>query len=270
MSIATTEGGAPKKRATAAAAASPEEEVARFFKTKTEYEKNVKRAAAASAKKRAAAATTATGKPAAVAAPKCIHCGRAVGMIFKVARGEYSAVCGDKSRPCDFKIFIQKPTHYLYRDFLRDAKKDLETVKMDIITSKLDLLFGYKSEAETLEFVKRRLAEYSDENLLYQNTVQEYKNIVMSPERAEEIKKLQTEIEDDIHKIQTIMKMPEPNMEEITEIYRDRLQPNVERLRTRKYDLVETKQIADARRGEYTTQLYYYEVAPEKQYVRGL
>ena len=85
---------------------------------------------------------------------KCINCSRNVNTIFDINNGILSAVCGDKTAPCKLNIKINRGKYMDLRTLMDIFQLSSDDFKEDIITSKLDLLFGYKTETETLKIFK--------------------------------------------------------------------------------------------------------------------
>ena len=82
---------------------------------------------------------------------RCINCKQNVGTIFENNEGVLSAVCGDKTKPCNLNIKIFRGK-FLKLDVLIDTfQVDVDDTKEDIIKTKLNLLFGYKNEKDTVK-----------------------------------------------------------------------------------------------------------------------
>lgn len=110
---------------------------------------------------------------------KCINCDRNVNTIFDINNGILSAVCGDKSSPCKLNIKINRGKYMDLPTLMDIFQLSSDDFKEEIITSKLDLLFGYKTEDDTLKKFKglkkdlmsdlESLAEYKTQliNVIY-------------------------------------------------------------------------------------------------------
>lgn len=81
----------------------------------------------------------------------CINCGRNVGTIFEHKEGILTSICGDKTAPCNLNIKINRGKYVSLEMLLDVFQTGVDEVKEKIITTKLDLLFGYEQESNTLE-----------------------------------------------------------------------------------------------------------------------
>jgi len=77
---------------------------------------------------------------------KCVSCKRDVGTRFSVADRHLKAVCGDSSDPCKLNIDIQLGQSTSMNSLDDAITSDLNTVKVQIIKTKLLLLFGLLDE----------------------------------------------------------------------------------------------------------------------------
>lgn len=80
----------------------------------------------------------------------CINCGRNVGTIFENKDGILTSICGDKVAPCNLNIKINRGKYVSLEMLLDVFQTGVDEVKEKIITTKLDLLFGYEQESNTL------------------------------------------------------------------------------------------------------------------------
>lgn len=81
----------------------------------------------------------------------CINCDRKVGTIFKIGGNHLTAICGDKTKPCDLDIRIHRGAYIPLEELMNVFQEGVDDLKEDIIAVKLDLLFGYEKEAVVLE-----------------------------------------------------------------------------------------------------------------------
>lgn len=81
----------------------------------------------------------------------CINCGRNVGTIFEHKEGILTSICGDKTAPCNLNIKINRGKYVNLEMLLDVFQTGVDEVKEKIITTKLDLLFGYEQESNTLK-----------------------------------------------------------------------------------------------------------------------
>ena len=82
---------------------------------------------------------------------RCINCGRNVGSIFEKDGNMLTAICGDRTKPCNLNIQIQRGAYLNLEELMDVFQNGVNDLKEEIIVSKLDLLFGYEKENKTLE-----------------------------------------------------------------------------------------------------------------------
>jgi hypothetical protein len=210
------------------------EAVFEFFQYKKMYEDNKRRG-----RSRAGAAGAAKRPP----PPKCVNCKRPVGNIFKITKNVYEARCGSKDKPCAFDISIQRRTRENWRDYNTESLRIMEEKKENIIKSKMDVVFGYATEAEGIKRVERDLKDYLEWKRVYEATGKDYIESVMPESRVQTIRRLRGEIEENIKDIQAIVARRStenrPDYAQINAIYVQNLQPKVLELRAALWDVVE-------------------------------
>jgi hypothetical protein len=79
--------------------------------------------------------------------PSCINCNKPGGTIFEQKNGMLKAVCAAKN-PCTLNINIKRPLYDNVIDLTQKNNKTSENLKMRIIMTKLDYLFGLNSSKE--------------------------------------------------------------------------------------------------------------------------
>ena len=82
---------------------------------------------------------------------KCIGCKKRVGTIFTNKDGILKAVCGDTSSPCALHIEITKSDWRYLPLVIPHVEKVVDKIKMKIIKTKLNFLFGLVEESSTVE-----------------------------------------------------------------------------------------------------------------------
>lgn len=179
--------------------------------------------------------------------PPCVSCKRKVGTIFKIHKGRYTAVCGDKTKPCNLNIQIFNGDYFNLDNLLNIYSNEIRVVKEKIIVQKLDTLFNYVGENAVVEKFKAELQEYNGTYQMYQDTLKRYHELYSSPVRREQIvKKTQViyRIREDIERMMgeyNKTNNPEILSEAMTMQIKE-LTPAIHNLRLLKYDtmMVET------------------------------
>jgi hypothetical protein len=119
----------------------------------------------------------------------------------------------------------------------------MEEKKENIIKSKMDVVFGYATEAEGIKRVERDLKDYLEWKRVYEATGKDYIESVMPESRVQTIRRLRGEIEENIKDIQAIVARRStenrPDYAQINAIYVQNLQPKVLELRAALWDVVE-------------------------------
>ena len=99
----------------------------------------------------------------------CVNCGKPGGTIFEERNSMLKAVCGSKT-PCDLNIIIKRKLYDNVRELEIKNYKLIENLKMRIIMTKLDYLFGVnKSKDDTVDKfnkLKDELAQVSESQLI--------------------------------------------------------------------------------------------------------
>ena len=130
-----------------------------YFKLKSKYEKDLHDARRTVYKK---AHTKRMGQTAAKAVKiPCVKCNRPVGTQFLIKDDKYIAACGDTKNPCNLDIKIYNGIFTLYQEFIQDYKYTIEIMKQKIICDKMDVLFSYISEEQSIAKFKTDLDEYN-------------------------------------------------------------------------------------------------------------
>jgi hypothetical protein len=101
----------------------------------------------------------------------CVNCGKPGGTIFEEKNGILKAVCLAKP-PCNLNINIKRKFYDNVRELEQKNNKTSENLKMRIIMTKLDYLFGLISSKDEVvdkfNTLKSELAQVSEEQLIIQ------------------------------------------------------------------------------------------------------
>ena len=134
----------------------------KYFKLENKYKKNQERA------------RTSTKNKNKKDKPKCVNCERNVGTKFFKKEHHYMAICGDETSPCDLQIDIFMGDYTTIDELMELFKESTEELKVNIIKQKLDALFNYTSEEESVENFKQSLEQYNDDSEIYKGIMDEY------------------------------------------------------------------------------------------------
>ena len=84
------------------------------------------------------------------------------------------AICGDETSPCDLQIDIFMGEYTTISELMNVFKESTEELKIDVIKQKLDTLFNYTSEEESVEKFKDVLEQYNNDSDIYKGIIDEY------------------------------------------------------------------------------------------------
>jgi hypothetical protein len=213
-----------------------------YFKMKSTYEKELQKMRRLAFNK---ARTRRMGRNAANAVrPTCVKCKRPVGTQFLIKDSKYIALCGDTRNPCNLDIQIFNGELVAYHDFMQMYKDDIETSKLNIICDKLDVLFSYTTEEQSVEEFKKDLDEYTINSDIYSSLKNFHDEIYNNEMKNEMI----------IKKNETIFKLTEsvrallnqyrdtnnPGlMKEAVRVQADQINAEARNLRMLKYEVME-------------------------------
>lgn len=135
----------------------------KYFALKSKYEEGarVSRMAAREAALKRGLGENQAKKMVVAIRPKCVNCKRRVGSVFKTREDRLLAYCGDANSPCALRIEIFKSRFESDDAFAESTRNVLLDTKDRIIRQKMDVLFNYASEEETVSKFKDLIEEYN-------------------------------------------------------------------------------------------------------------
>jgi hypothetical protein len=102
-------------------------------------------------------------------APRCINCDKPGGTLFEEKNGMLKAVCESKT-PCNLNINIRRIRYDNMRELGIENDKVSENLKMRIIMTKLDYLFGINTNKDDIidkfNELKEKLAAVTEKQLV--------------------------------------------------------------------------------------------------------
>jgi hypothetical protein len=196
--------------------------------------------------------------------PQCIQCKRPVGTIFSRKDSKYLAICGDTTHPCPLNIQIYSG-HYFHNDLLLDIyKEDMDKKKSAIIKQKMDTLFNYISEKESVKQFKSELEEYTSDSKMYADLIKKrdelHNNIETGLAIRKDTKEMYRIIDEIKHNIKDYEKTNnKETLHYAVGLYKNELTPILQHLRMKKYGIMETDVSADG-----DTRLIQYKIPLHK------
>ena len=134
---------------------------------------------------------------------KCVNCRQPGGMTFSNVNGELRIVC-KAVRPCMNKI-IKKPKYHNMETLMYDAQRDVYMLKERTIQLKLDLLFNYASEEDTVAEFGQLQRQISSAFEKYDEIRSRYYDIVQNLDRAKKMHEIDVEIQTEIQNIKSAL-----------------------------------------------------------------
>jgi len=177
--------------------------------------------------------------------PMCVNCKKPGGTIFQIdAKNKNEgpfliATCG-ANPPCKLNIKIDRGRWENLRISEENAAQEVNKLQTQIIETKLNLLFNYKTEDETvLNFTKlKNLLNVYSKSLLQLR--EQYINVINSPEKKVELKNLTSDLFIETTKLNDLNKKyndsKEPGLiREMVEAYVSLLRPLANKIRETRY-----------------------------------
>lgn len=116
--------------------------------------------------------------------PKCVVCRKHGGTIFEEDNTMLIAKCGNLDNPCKLDIKLERAKYDNILKVINTQNGYINKYKNDIITTKLNFLFGFKTQETTLsEFEKLKgdlvkiIKQYQDNTSKYIKTIYNAENI---------------------------------------------------------------------------------------------
>ena len=177
----------------------------------------------------------------------CAKCKRKVGMIFSRDKRTIQVRCGDARKPCalDLKIYLG-----VYQELERQitkTKDKLETAKVDIIKSKLDILFRLVNEEKTLASFQKQKKAYADIERELLRLERQRDPEIQTAVRAEQARALTYELHDKIAQFKGMLKQyvdedRQSFLRDAVVMYQEDMVPLQESIRKANYALVEVEE----------------------------
>ena len=124
---------------------------------------------------------------------KCVNCGQLGGTLFEQNKNILEARCLAE-KPCKLHIKLQRSDYVLINKYDIKLKDDIQDEKSQIITNKLNYLFGYQTEKSTLEkfnLIKQKIIKLVKE---YEIVNRQYVDIANNEEQKADIRRMNTEL----------------------------------------------------------------------------
>ena len=173
---------------------------------------------------------------------KCIVCNQLGGTLFTRTNKTLFAKC-NAVKPCKLDIEIFLGLYNSSEILLKLYKTNIETIKIDVIETKLELLFNYVNERETIERFELLRDELIIENDKYTKLLKDLSNVIYNIEDKEELQESQQILYEEIENIKTLIfnyktTQDMSHIKEATEIYINTILDVVKKIRELKYKFI--------------------------------
>ncbi len=172
---------------------------------------------------------------------KCVNCGKSGGTIFEEKNGFLKAVCGNTTQQCDLNINIKRKLYDNVREIEQTNNKLIENLKLRIIMTKLDYLFGVNSSKdETVDkfnTLKHDLASLSEVHLI---NLKKYGDIISGIHREPLLNDATMDLIQEINELKQLYKTYQEKktvvyLTAMIEMYITKIKPLTEKIRNMNY-----------------------------------
>ena len=105
----------------------------------------------------------------------CIECKRKVNTIFFTDNNMLKAKCGNNKSPCKLNIQVEKTKTKPIHELITEIEENINKLKETITTTKLNFLFKYANEDETLKVFESKKTQLNSLNEYLHSLKQELK-----------------------------------------------------------------------------------------------
>lgn len=183
--------------------------------------------------------------------PKCVNCKNPVGSIFTTKERTLIALCGatqntygGKYEPCSLNINIDRPHILSLDEMIEVLSENSETVKEDIISTKVKSIFGLIPEENAVKDFEEFKKTYAEISKLYSDTKTKYDAIVNNQDKKDNIIGIQREIYNKINEIKNLISddaLNEQLSRDGVELYINSLMPMIHELNKQKFSHMEVE-----------------------------
>jgi len=129
---------------------------------------------------------------------KCVVCGKYGGTIFEEDNTMLLAKCGNQENPCKLDIKLQRAKYNNLLNVIATQSSDINRYKNDIITTKLNFLFGFKNQESTLSEFEKLKADLVKIIKQYQDNSSKYIKTIYNAENSSTINTLDNKLDANI------------------------------------------------------------------------
>ena len=138
---------------------------------------------------------------------KCINCKQLGGTIFSSENNTLKAVCGNKNNPCKLNIVINKGNVDNILDIMDNLTNELNKLKFSIIALKLDYIFNYKNDEDSIKEFESLNETINKTYKEYNTVLEKYLYITNNKDNIDNLRLKHTELYELIDKIKYCNKL---------------------------------------------------------------
>jgi len=173
---------------------------------------------------------------------KCIKCKKDGGTIFSRQNRTLKAICGS-SNPCSLDIEILLGNYVLRDEIINNYKNELDITKINIIQTKLNILFNYITENEGIKIFEKERDNLRIISEKYTTLLTDILLITNNPEKLVELEKTEILLYENIQYLKNLLNNfnKEDNLEyikEAIELYKIKILPIIKLIRNLKYSYI--------------------------------
>lgn len=131
--------------------------------------------------------------------PTCINCKKEGGTLFLNENRVLSAKCGNTQSPCKLKIEIKKGEYKDIRELNSDYNNYIENIKTQIIQTKLNYLFNFTNEEESLEKFEKLRDYLKNVSIVQLSIMKKYTDIFNNKSKENELIQYNIELQSHIN-----------------------------------------------------------------------
>ncbi len=137
---------------------------------------------------------------------RCIGCKKNGGTIFRQEGTNLIAQCGNTDKPCKLDIHLQRAKYMPMYNVIQILNTEINNKKAEIIQTKLNFLFGFSSEKDTVATFNYLKSQLVEEVKKYQKINEKYMSIIHDLPNRDEINKLNITLKTLIHDFKNLIK----------------------------------------------------------------
>lgn len=137
----------------------------------------------------------------------CINCNKDGGTFFSDENRTLRAVCGNTQSPCNLNIEIKKGNYKDVRELNSDNNEYIESIKTLIIQTKLNYLFNFSNEEDSLDKFEKLRDYLKTASISQLQFMKKYTDVFNNKEKNTEIQKYKGELYNIIQKNKHIKKL---------------------------------------------------------------